>query len=190
MEVPHLAKTGTMRIERSSETAFRRLYESHYPDVLAYCLRRTGRNDAHDATSEVFLIAWRKIDELPEIDRVRSWLFGIAYRVLGHQWRSRSRYGRLKRKVAVTSQGSEPGPEPVVVRRAENRRLLDAARRLRPGDQEILRLAGWEEMARVDIAEILGISVAAVDQRFHRAKQRLAAEYDRVGAADARGGAT
>jgi RNA polymerase sigma-70 factor (ECF subfamily) len=180
MEVAHRAKTDTMKRDQSAEAVFRRLYESHYDEVLAYCLRRTDRSDAHDATSEVFLIAWRKIDELPEADKLRSWLFGVAYRVLGHQWRSRSRYGRLQRKVAVTSHSAEPGPETVVVRRAEDRRVLEAVRRLRPADQEILRLAGWEEMPHSDIAQILGISTAAVDQRFHRAKQRLARAYDKV----------
>jgi RNA polymerase sigma-70 factor (ECF subfamily) len=189
MEVAHSAEAGAMKLDRGGEAAFRRLYELHYAEVLAYCLRRTDRSDAHDATSEVFLIAWRKIDELPEAEKVRSWLFGIAYRVLGHQWRSRARYGRLKRKVAVTSNSAAPGPETVVVRRAEDRRVLDAVRRLRPSDQEILRLAGWEEIPHAEIAEILGISVAAVDQRFHRAKRRLAREYDTAGGTNERGGA-
>ena len=178
-----------MKLDRNAELAFRRVYESHYAEVLAYCLRRTGQSDAHDATSEVFLIAWRKFDDLPDDEKVRSWLLGIAYRVLGHQWRSRSRYRRLQRKVAVTGHTAEPGPETVVVRRAEDRRVIEAARRLRPKDQEILQLAGWEQLPHAGIAKILGISVAAVDQRFHRAKRRLAREYDKTRAVDQRGGA-
>ena len=177
-----------MKLDQGAEAAFQRLYETHYAEVLAYCLRRTGRSDAHDATSEVFLIAWQKIEDLPDGDKVRTWLFGVAYRVLGHQWRSRSRYGLLKQKVAGTTHRAEPGPATVAVRRAEDRRVLEAVSRLRPADQEILRLAGWEELPHSDIAEILGISVAAVDQRFHRAKRRLAREYDRARAAHERGG--
>lgn len=189
MEVPQPAKIATMNLEQGAEATFRRLYDTHYDEVLAYCLRRTSRSDAHDATSEVFLTAWRKIDELPDGNNVRSWLFGVAYRVIGHQWRSHSRYGLLKRKVAGMLRPAEPGPATVVVRRAEDRRVLDAAGRLRPTDQEILRLAGWEQLPHSDIAEILGISVAAVDQRFHRAKRRLAREYDAVGAGPEQGGA-
>jgi RNA polymerase sigma-70 factor (ECF subfamily) len=172
-----------MKLDQEAEAAFRTLYESHYDDVLAYCRRRTGTSDAHDATSEVFLIAWRKLDDLPEPEKVRSWLFGVAYRVLGHQWRSRSRYGRLQRRVAGTGHRTEPGPEAVVLRNAEDRRVLNALARLRPTDQEILRLAGWEEMPHAHIAEVLGISVAAVHQRFHRAKARLARAYDELGSA-------
>jgi RNA polymerase sigma-70 factor (ECF subfamily) len=180
MEVPAPAKVSGLNGNKSSETTFRRLYEAHYGAVLAYCLRRAGSADAYDAVSEVFLIAWRKIDDRPADDKVRAWLYGIAYRTLGHQWRSRRRYRRLERRIGGIAHLTEPGPEAVVVRRAEDRRVIEAAQRLRRTDQEILRLAGWEELPHADIATMLGISPAAVDQRFHRAKKRLAREYNRL----------
>lgn len=188
MAVRDPAEGRLMTSDGSAEAVFRRLYESHHAAVLGYCLRRTGWDDAQDVTAEVFVIAWRKIDEQPDADRTRAWLFGIAYRVLCHHWRSQSRYGRLKRRVAGTSTPAEPGPEGVVVRRADGQRVLDAVQRLREADQEILRLAGWEELPHADIAEILGISVAAVDQRLHRAKRRLAREYDKAGLGVVAGG--
>lgn len=167
------------------EAVFRRCYEAHYRDVLAYCRRRVGETDAHDATSEVFMVAWRRIEDRPEEERLRAWLFGIAYRVIGHRWRSRTRYARLKQRVAGAADTATPhDPATVVVQRAQDRRVREAAGRLSPTDQEILRLAGWEELPHAEIAVVLGISVAAVDQRFHRAKKRLAREYDRI----ARGG--
>lgn len=162
------------------ELIFRRCYESHYGAVVAYCRRRVAAGDAQDVAADVFTIVWRKIDELPADDKVRSWLFGIAYRVLGHQWRSQRRYRRLRERVASVGNRYEAGPEAVVVQRAQDREVVEAARRLGQADQEILRLAGWERLPHADIAEILGISVAAVDQRFHRAKKRLAKEYDRI----------
>jgi RNA polymerase sigma-70 factor (ECF subfamily) len=70
-----------------------------------------------------------------------------------------------------------PDPATEVVRRAEAGRILDAAASLRDADQEILRLAAWEGLSHAEIAGILEISVAAVDQRLHRAKQRLAKAY-------------
>ena len=56
--------------------------------------------------------------------------------------------------------------------------MLDAATTLRLPDQEILRLAAWEGLPHSDIANILEISVSAVDQRLHRAKKRLAAAFE------------
>ena len=161
------------------DAAFRRCYETHYRDVLAYCRRRVGDADAPDVAAEVFTVAWRRIDDLPD-DHQRAWLFAVAYRVIGHNWRSRRRYSRLKQRVAGVADTGPRDPEAIVVQRAQDRRVREAAARLRDTDQEILRLAGWEELPHAEIAEVLDISVAAVDQRFHRAKKRLAREYDRM----------
>ena len=173
----------------TQEVTFQQCYEEHYGAVLAYCRRRVGGADAQDATAEVFTIVWRKIDDLPDHENLRSWLFGIAYRVVGHQWRSQRRYRRLRDRVAGVAERVDAGPELVVVQREQDRRVLAAAKRLRSADQEILRLAGWEALPHAEIAEVLGISIAAVDQRFHRAKQRLAREYDRITGRPDRGGA-
>ena len=162
------------------DEAFQDLYDAHYHAVLAYCRRRTSPAEANDVASEVFLVAWRRMDDRPADDKLRAWLYGIAYRVLGHQWRSQRRLRRLQRRIADTVQPPEPSPEAVLLRRAEDQQVLEAAKRLRPADQEILRLAGWEELPHADIATVLGISAPAVDQRFHRAKKRLAREYDRL----------
>ena len=60
-----------------------------------------------------------------------------------------------------------------VVQRWEEQRLVEAVARLRPDDQEVLRLVTWEELSHSQIAEVLGISVTAVGQRIHRATNRL-----------------
>jgi RNA polymerase sigma factor (sigma-70 family) len=162
----------------NAETAFRRIYDAHYGDVLAYCRRRTQLSDAHDAASDVFTVVWRKIDDRPDDEKVRAWLFGIAYRVLGHQWRSRDRYMRLKERLAGSGIQVEPAADESVERQSEHEQVLEAMRSLKHADQEILRLAGWEELPHSEIADTLGTSVAAVDQRFHRAKRRLARAYN------------
>ncbi len=168
----------------SDDETFDRLYRLHHHAILAYCRRRMNAADAQDAAAEVFLVAWRRMENRPDDDQIRAWLYGIAYRVVGHQWRGRHRRRRLHLRLVGVAQPAPPAPEAVAVRRSEDRRVLDAAARLRPGDQEILRLAGWEQLPHREIAVVLGISPAAVDQRFHRAKKRLAREYDRLSTAD------
>ncbi len=164
----------------SAEILFKELYQDHYGPILAYCRRRTGHADAHDAAAEVFAIAWRKIDTLPAEKARRPWLYGIAYRVLSHQWRARDRFERLKSRVGRMVVPWTQTPEAVAVSRSERERVLEAAARLGSTDREILRLAAWEELPHSEIARILDVSIAAVDQRFHRAKKRLAAEFERL----------
>ena len=59
--------------------------------------------------------------------------------------------------------------------------LLDVLRALdslQPDDQEILRLAAWEELTSAQIAEVLGCSRGAAKVRLHRARQRLTAALE------------
>jgi RNA polymerase sigma-70 factor (ECF subfamily) len=134
------------------------LYERHYDDVLAYCVRRVGRSDADEAAADVFAIAWRRIDDL-EWDTARPWLFGVARGVVANRWRSRRRSTRL--------------PDEQVGRRVETEEILSVVRRLGANDREVLMLAAWEGLSGPEIARALGISVAAAEQRLHRAKRRL-----------------
>ena len=157
--------------------AFHGLYERHYPDVLAYCLRRTGHTDAQDVAAEVFMIAWRKIDEMPLGEGALPWLYGVAYRVVSHQWRSARRYRNLASRLGSLRKGQEPSTDIQVVRLLEDEAVAAAAARLRPADQEVLRLAGWEGLPHTEIAQVLGCSQQAVGQRLHRAKKRLANEF-------------
>lgn len=80
-------------------------------------------------------------------------------------------------KVDAFNQTTQPDPVSVVVRRAEYDAVVEAASRLSPEDREVLTLAAWEGLPHREISQILGCSIAAVDQRLHRAKQRLAKQY-------------
>jgi RNA polymerase sigma factor (sigma-70 family) len=61
-----------------------------------------------------------------------------------------------------------------VIRRDEDTRVLEAISRMKPMEQEILRLSAWEALTAAQIAEVVGCSVSAAEQRLHRAKKRLA----------------
>jgi RNA polymerase sigma factor (sigma-70 family) len=149
------------------------LFKSHYDGVLAYCARRIGRDEAEDAASEVFAIVSRRADEI-DWTTVRPWLYGIARGVLANRWRSLHRRQRVFGLIAGMAPNSEDRPEEVIIRRAEDREAITALQRMRPTDREVLMLSAWEELTGPQIATALGISVAAAEQRLHRAKQRFA----------------
>jgi RNA polymerase sigma factor (sigma-70 family) len=58
--------------------------------------------------------------------------------------------------------------------------MLAALNQLRPEDQEVLRLAWWEELSHAEIGGLLGCSTQAASQRIHRATGRVAKEYQRL----------
>lgn len=179
-EAPAASATGGLILLRSGEAEFRVLYDRHYDAIHSYFLRRTGASSAQDLTAEVFLVAWRRIDVVPRGEETLLWLYGVAANVAAHHRRSSARGARLQTRLRSVPSDGPDEPEPQVVRRAEYDQVLAATARLRPRDQEILRLAAWEELPHDQISRLLGCSVAAVDQRIHRAKKRLAKEFARV----------
>ncbi|MGI9665790.1 MAG: RNA polymerase sigma factor [Acidimicrobiia bacterium] len=164
----------------AQQERFNELYERHHRAVLGFCLRRTAAPDAYDAAAEVFSVAWRRIDDVPTGEVERAWLYGVARKALSRQWRSARRLRKLVNRIGSQPDRVSPDTALLVVQRAEYARVLEAVSRLSPNDQEVLRLAAWEGLPHAQISEVLNISVAAVDQRLHRAKKRLAVLYEGV----------
>lgn len=156
------------------ETRFDKLYRSYQRPVLAYLFRRADQDTALEVAADTFVVAWRRIEDIPEGDDARLWLYGVARRSLANHRRAGTRFTALTRKLAGVRDDSDPSPEAVVLRRAEDKEMLDAVAHLRPQDQELLRLATWEELPRTDIARMLGTTPHAVRQRLYRITRRLA----------------
>ncbi len=148
----------------------RRLFEATQRPLLLYALRRAPTaSDAEDAAAETYAIAWRRLSHLPVGEGELPWLYGICRRVLANQRRGGQRRQRLLERLgsaptaAAPETGDATGP------------AMQALSRLRPDDQEILRLVAWEDLSHEDIATALGITRNAVAIRLHRARQRLLA---------------
>ena len=164
-----------------AEQRFQEIYRAHQRRVLAYFLRRTDATSARDGASETFLTTWRRIDDVPDGDSTLPWLYGVSRKVLANQRRSRDRYAALGQKLNHVGSQNQPSPEVVVLRRAEDKEMLDAVAQLRPEDQEVLRLTVWEELPHAQVAEVIGTSPHAVTQRLHRITKQLARELQTPG---------
>lgn len=169
-----------MSAEGSSQVDFAEFYKRHFRHIYAYCLRRISPDRVDDAVAEVFLVAWRRIDDVPAGEAAMPWLYGVAYKVISTIWRGRTRQHRLHEKLAGAEITPMTGTEDFVVTAEEAAQALEALSRLKSTDQEILRLSVWEELPQADIAIVLGISVGAVKQRAHQARKHIAREYIRI----------
>ena len=153
--------------------SFDGMYATCVRPVLAYCLRRTSEAEAHDATAEVFAVAWRRRDEVPLGDETVPWLIGVAANVLRNQDRSTRRARNLTGKLGSQREQVQAGPEAQVVRRAEYDEVLRAIESLKPEHREVIKLVEWDEIPRETVADMLSLSRAAIDQRLHRAYKQL-----------------
>lgn len=150
---------------------YEELYRSSYQEIFAYVLRRTsaGSDSVPDLVAEVFVVAWRRRDALPESPQDRLWLFGVARRVLLEQQRRQARQLRLESRLrdqAATGLAAAPGD-------SARWRLRSGLALLSPGDREALLLVAWDGLSHAEAAQVLGCSVNAVALRVHKARRRL-----------------
>lgn len=152
-----------------SELAFRRIYQAHFRQIAAYARRRLNEDEADDVVAETFLIAWRRLDQIPEGPLALLWLYAVARRVVGQHYRSTQRRGRLVIRLAGLAREDHPN----VGAGLEHQAVHEALAHLRPPDQEILRLAEWEDLSPSQIAVVMGCSANAASIRLHRAHRRF-----------------
>jgi RNA polymerase sigma-70 factor, ECF subfamily len=174
--VSNRSATGS---NRDQEQRFDAIFQQHHAEVYRYCVRRLGRSDGEDAAADVFAVAWRRLDDVPRDDRTRVWLLGVAYRIVGNQYRSRARRGKLSVRLHGMRSEVPEAKEDGLFGDTELRALVVALDSLNHADRELLRMVAWDGLSRREIAEILGIKENAVDQRVFRARSRLKARFDR-----------
>jgi RNA polymerase sigma factor (sigma-70 family) len=167
-------------VRERSDDELEALWHGWHRQVLAYALRRTDPATAEEVVSETFVIAWRRIDELP--DPPLPWLLGTARRVLANLRRGERRrlalMDRLRSEQPVAGSSSDA-----------DGRALAALADLNERDREALLLHAWEGLDHEGAGIVMGCSASTFAVRLHRARERFAkalAELD--GAAEIRQG--
>lgn len=145
------------------ELRFRRLFDACYQPLHAFARRRLPPADADDLVADVLLTAWRRLDDVPS--DALPWLYGVARRSMANQRRSAGRRHRLLLRIAADRPADATPPDLT--------HILEVLGRLRPDDQEILRLAAWEDLSAAEIAVALECTPNAAALRLSRARKRL-----------------
>lgn len=152
--------------------AFRSVYTEVYPDLLRFVQRRTAPAQAEDVVAEVFLVVWRRLEDLPRsAGETRAWIFGVARNVLLNAHRSERRRDALGIRLADPT--LQPPPEAGTDRVISRVDLTQAWRWLSARDQEAIALAVFEDLTSAQAAHVLGISPVAFRLRLSRARRAL-----------------
>jgi RNA polymerase sigma-70 factor, ECF subfamily len=163
----------------AAESRFEELFDAHYAELTRFATRRVGTDAAGDIVAGTFLIAWRRLSELPA-DHARAWLYATARRVIANELRAMNRRDRLSAKASALATGTGVVPDPATLV-DEQLRVRAVLAGLSPTDQEILRLIEWEGLEVAEAARVLRCSQTALKVRLHRARKRFA---DRLQAAE------
>lgn len=152
----------------SREDRFRSLYEDHADRVAGYAARRAAPADVGDVVAETFLVAWRRLDEVPR--DALPWLLATARGTLANRHRAaRRRRALAERLTAQPANATEHDPGHADV----DRRLLAAIAELPEAEREAFLLVAWDGLGGSRAARAAGCSAATFRMRLHRARRRL-----------------
>jgi RNA polymerase sigma-70 factor (ECF subfamily) len=170
------------------------VFREYAPRIYNLARRMLGNDaDAEDVTQDVLLQVVRKLHTFRGDAQLPTWLHRVTVNAaLAHRERRANRQRRETTtgdEQALEAIGAEDVPGPTGVRlprpgaemppdevalAAEQRQVIERAiARLPEAFRDVYVLADVEGLPNAEIADILGLSVAAVKSRLHRARLRM-----------------
>ena len=149
---------------------FERLYRENVRAVLRFAALRIDPERAKDVAAETFLVAWRRLDDVPA--EPRPWLLGVARRVIAGQFRSEARRDALATRLRAVQVDGAGSADPAAALAARDEAVAAFAA-LGERDREVLQLVTWDGLSAAEAAEVLDVSRLTFTVRLHRARRRL-----------------
>ncbi len=145
---------------------FQVLLDEHRDDVYRFLVASLGRDEADDCFQETFISALRAYPRLRDASNLRSWLFTIAHRKSIDAHRARGRRAVPVEEVPerADSGGLMPNGEP---------ELWQAVRRLPPKQRAAVLHRFVNDLAYVDIGQVMGCSEDAARRSVHEGLKKL-----------------
>ena len=160
------------RVGRGEPAAVQALVARKLPRLLALARRMLGDPvEAEDVAQEAFLRAWKQAPSWqPGAARFDTWLHRVALNLC---------YDRLRKRretpMAEPPDRPDPGPAPDRgLEAAELGAQVDRALQALPERQrEAIVLCHYQELSNIDAAELMGVSVEALESLLSRGRRAL-----------------
>lgn len=167
--------------------AFGELVRRFRPAVRAVVMGIVkSRESVEDVVQDTFLLAFKALPLLREVDNFPAWLCAIARnRAIRYQQRENRTETRSIFDTFLLRESKafdyEPADDPASILEQEESccEVRDALEKLPEEYQVVLRLRYWSDMPLKRIAEFLGISLSVVKWRLYKGKQLLKKHLER-----------
>jgi len=154
-----------LEFQRGSRDAFEELFARYREALFGFFRRRLeNRERAEDLAQETFLAVIRAATRYEPRALVRTYLYGIALKLLAAE----------RRKLSGKEQAAEPGDEPAREDASETALWVrQELEKLDAAEREILMLREYEQLNYAEIAELLRLPVNTVRSRLFRSRMAL-----------------
>ena len=171
-------ETLIARAGRGDRLAAAQLVERHADKVYAVCFRTLReRAAAEDAAQETFLRLWKHAARWkPQGAKFETWLYRVAMNICLDHLRKTKREAPEEAAPEMTDAG--PRQDDAVFAE-EKRAVIEAALDALPARQRAaIALCHYQERSNIEAAEILGVSVEAVESLLSRGRRALRARLE------------
>ena len=176
--------TGSAEVFGQHTSTYRR-------ELLVHCYRMLGSiDDAEDAVQDAFVRAWHGRDTFQRAISFRAWLYRIATNACIDAIRLRKRSGSGEWSFEVgpspddALEETSAGPEARYdAHESISLAFLTALQLLPPRQRAVLILRDVLSWRAAEVAELLELSVPAVNSALHRARTTVSREYVPISAA-------
>jgi RNA polymerase sigma-70 factor (ECF subfamily) len=163
---------------------FSSLYTEHSRAIYYLALRFLGDpQKAEDATHDIFLKAFRKLDQFRGEASLRTWLYRIAInhcRNLQQAWHDRHVFANTDDAVWDAAVAKTDSPLRVLEIKELGRRIQKALDELSNEYRLLLLLVADEELSYEQVGALTGQSPDAVRGKLHRARKAFAALFEKT----------
>ena len=157
---------------------FGQIYEEHSQCIYYLALRLLGDpTQAQDATHDVFVKAYRKMDQFRGEAGVRTWLYRITInhcQNLQQSWHARHMFSNADDAVWETAGVAGDDPVRVLETKELGQRIQQTLEKLPEEYRLLLLLVADQEMSYEEVGELTGQSADAVRGKLHRARKSFA----------------
>ncbi|KPL60918.1 sigma-70 family RNA polymerase sigma factor [Rossellomorea vietnamensis] len=167
------------RLKKKKEDALEYIIDAYMPlvkTIATKILHNQNRLDVEECVNDVFLTVWQNAHQFKgEPEDFKKWIGMITkYKAIDRYRQAEKRNAREHCDESLLQSSSTPGTEPSVLRREEKNELFAAISQLEELDRDIFMMKYYLDLSNMEIADVLNLSKAAVDNRLYRGKRKLA----------------
>jgi len=160
------------------------LYAEHSRAIYYLALRFLGDpQQAEDATHDVFLKAFRRLDQFRGDASLRTWLYRIAInhcQNLNQSWHHRHIHTSTDDAVWENAAAKTDSPLRVLETKELGQRIQQTLDALSEEYRLLLLLVADEELSYEEIAAVVGQTADSVRGKLHRARKAFAAHFEKT----------
>lgn len=151
---------------------FAEVYDAHFDFVYRSVRRLGAREDqVDDAVQDVFIVVHRRLDAFEGRSTLKTWLFGIAMRVVADHRRRSRRKERPTVPLRESVIDAATGCPHEAAKKGEAVRILHTVLDLMDDDRRaVFVMAELEQMSAPEIADTLGVKLNTVYSRLRAAR--------------------